>query len=78
MANLQKIVYLTKAEYTYLVQNGTLTKGGRTITYNENDLYVTPEDGRLEHTLTFGAGQQYVFDGSEDVTVPVYLGTYRE
>ena len=33
---------------------------------------------KLDHKLTFGAGQQYMFDGSEDVTVPVYLGTYRE
>jgi len=28
----------------------------------------------LQHKLTFGANQQYVFDGSEDVTVPVYTG----
>lgn len=26
------------------------------------------------HKLTFGAGQEYVYDGSEDVTVPVYMG----
>ena len=30
---------------------------------------------KVAHRLTFGAGQQYVFDGSEDVTVPVYTGT---
>lgn len=30
---------------------------------------------RLSHTLTFGAHQEYVFDGSQDVTVPVYDGT---
>lgn len=30
---------------------------------------------RTSHTLTFGAGQQYKFDGSQDVTVPVYAGT---
>lgn len=29
---------------------------------------------KVAHKLTFGAGQQYVFDGSEDVTVPVYTG----
>ena len=28
----------------------------------------------LSHKLTFGADQEYVFDGSEDVTVPVYMG----
>jgi hypothetical protein len=32
--------------------------------------------GKLSHKLTFGAGGAYVFDGSEDVTVPVYTGTY--
>lgn len=29
----------------------------------------------LQHTLTFGANNAYVFDGTEDVTVPVYTGT---
>lgn len=29
----------------------------------------------LAHKLTFGAGGTYVFDGSTDVTVPVYTGT---
>lgn len=29
----------------------------------------------FSHKLTFGAGGAYVFDGSEDVTVPVYMGT---
>lgn len=31
---------------------------------------------KLKHKLIFGADQQYVFDGSEDVTVPVYRGFY--
>lgn len=31
--------------------------------------------GVLAHKLTFGANQEYVFDGSQDVTVPVYTGT---
>jgi hypothetical protein len=30
---------------------------------------------KTAHTLTFGAGQEYKFDGSQDVTVPVYSGT---
>lgn len=33
------------------------------------------EAKKLQHTLTFGAGEVYSFDGSEDVTVPVYTGT---
>lgn len=30
---------------------------------------------RVNHRLTFGANQAYVFDGSADVTVPVYTGS---
>lgn len=29
----------------------------------------------LQHSLTFGAGGTYVFNGSADVTVPVYTGS---
>ena len=29
----------------------------------------------LAHKLTFGAGQPYTYDGSQDVTVPVFMGT---
>ena len=43
MGNLQKIVYLSQAEYETLVTNGTITKGGVTITYSQDDLYITPE-----------------------------------
>lgn len=75
MSNLRRIVYLSAAEYQTLVTQGSITKGGRTITYNENDLYIVPDENVvLSHKLTFGAGQEYVFDGSEDVTVPVYTG----
>jgi len=31
-------------------------------------------DSLMNHKLTFGADQEYVYDGSEDVTVPVYTG----
>ena len=29
------------------------------------------------HKLTFGAGEEYIYDGSEDVTVPVYTGEVK-
>ena len=32
---------------------------------------------RVGHTLTFGNGGIYQFDGSADVTVPVYSGDYQ-
>ena len=31
---------------------------------------------KVGHTLTFGNGQVFQFDGSEDVTVPVYTGNH--
>ena len=39
---------------------------------NENEIYLveTPR-----YKLTFGAGSAYVFDGTADVTVPVYTGS---
>jgi len=33
---------------------------------------------KLKHTLTFGNGGAYQFDGSADVTVPVYNGDYSD
>ena len=52
-----------------------------------NALQLKTEDGEKglfvpapakQHKLTFGADQEYVYDGSEDVTVPVYKGDYNE
>lgn len=38
---------------------------------------IIPETAeKVAHTLTFGAGGAYVYDGSQDVTVPVYTGDY--
>lgn len=47
MANLTQIVYLTQEDYEALLNSTTTpktyTKGSRTITYDENALYITPE-----------------------------------
>lgn len=75
---LQKIVYLTEEQAQTLFNTGSVTSNGITVNYNDNDLYVTEDDGRaegLKHSLTFGNGT-YVFDGTADVTVPVYTGGY--
>lgn len=37
------IVYLSKAQYQELIANQTITVNGTTVTYNENDIYVTPQ-----------------------------------
>ena len=40
----RKIVYLSEAQKAELFTNHTITVNGTTITYNENDLYVTPQE----------------------------------
>lgn len=48
------------------------------LVYDGNVWHVIGEklgEIQLSHTLTFGAGGVYQYDGSADVTVPVYTGT---
>ena len=40
----------------------------------EEGFYVSPP---VLHKLRFGADQVYEYDGSDDVTVPVYLGDFN-
>lgn len=42
MANLNKIVYLSEEQKNTLFTTGSVTANGTTITYNPNDLYITP------------------------------------
>ena len=42
MANLNKIVYLSEAQKNTLFTTGSVTANGVTVTYNSNDLYLTP------------------------------------
>lgn len=43
MANSKQIVYLSQTQYAELIANGTITVNGVTVTYDENDIYVTPQ-----------------------------------
>ncbi len=43
--------------------------------WNGLDYVAVSSEQKEMHKLTFGADQEYVYDGSEDVTVPVYMGT---
>ena len=43
MSNSKQIVYLSQSQYAELIANGTITVDGVTVTYNENDIYVTPQ-----------------------------------
>jgi hypothetical protein len=52
---------------------------GETYYFKDNELtsafsqMIT--NGKFNHKLTFGAGEVYVYDGSQDITVPVFTGT---
>lgn len=37
-----------------------------------DNIYVLPD--KLKHSLTFGADQVYTFDGSTDISIPIYTG----
>ena len=41
---LKNIVYLSTEDYTTLKENGTTTIGEQTITYSEDDIYLTPDN----------------------------------
>lgn len=43
MSNSKQIVYLSQSQYAELIANGSITVDGVTVTYNENDIYVTPQ-----------------------------------
>ena len=44
----------------------------------EEGLFVSDKPKSLQHKLTFGADEEYIFDGSEDITVPVYKGDVED
>lgn len=43
MPNSKQIVYLSQAQYAELIANNSITVDGVTVTYDENDIYVTPQ-----------------------------------
>ena len=62
MADLQNVIYLSNADYETLVTTGTVVINGTTLTYNENNLYITPDadyqftGGTNKFTVTFPDG----------------------
>lgn len=47
MSSTEQIVYLSQAQYAELLANQTITVDGVTVTYSENDIYVTPQDVQI-------------------------------
>lgn len=54
MANSKQIVYLSQAQYTELITNGSITVDGVTVNYDENDIYVTPQAEPVTDVMVAG------------------------
>ena len=65
MANLGKIIYLSEAQKNELFVNGSVTSNGTTITYNENDIYITPD--RSIDTIYLNGTPYTPINGSVDL-----------
>ena len=61
----KNIVYLSKAQYQELVTNQSITVDGVTYTYNENDIYVTPQEEPVSDVQV--AGTSVVSNGVANV-----------
>lgn len=48
MANLNKIVYLSEEQKEELFEKGSIEVEGKTINYNDNDLYMTNKDEYID------------------------------
>ena len=41
MSNLKNVIYISNEDYETLVTTGTVVIGTETLTYDENNLYIT-------------------------------------
>ena len=44
MPNSKQIIYLSQVQYAELIANQSITVNGVTVNYNDNDIYVTPQE----------------------------------
>lgn len=44
MANLKNIIYISNADFETLVSTGTVTINGETLTYDPDNVYITPDE----------------------------------
>ena len=67
MANLKNVIYLSNEDYETLVSTGTVTIEGQTLTYDENNVYITPDKlaSQTEDGL-MSAADKSKLDGLDD------------
>ena len=58
--SLERIVYLTEANYSTLVKNGTVSANGQTVTYSNNDLYITPINLSVSSPAASGSATAFI------------------
>lgn len=67
---LHKIVYLTEEQAQTLFNIGTVTSNGITVTYNDNDLYVTSNDLQIKADTTTNWNARTTFiPGKGDIII---------
>lgn len=76
----RKIEKVIPADKSISVRNNNEIKVN--VSTSEDNLLSVKQDGLYSsrpvlHKLTFGSDQQYVYDGTEDITVHTYDGTYE-
>lgn len=76
----RKIEKVIPADKSISVRNNNEIKVN--VSTSEDNLLSVKQDGLYSsrpvlHKLTFGSDQQYIYDGTEDVTVHTYDGTYE-
>lgn len=68
MADLKKIVYLTETQKEELFTNNSVTVNGVTVTFNADDLYVTPNGGSAP--VVDGSGMHRKIWATDAETIP--------
>ena len=70
-SNFKGVVYLSQSDYDDLIDNGSITKSGQTLTYDSATLYATPDNSIAEYSA---GSTQWDTAPTQDSTKPVTSG----
>ena len=76
MANLKNVVYLTQAQYNTLVTQGSITVGGVTYTYDQDNLYLVPKTTEAPANALYETSI-YMGTGDTEWSVPAGISEAR-
>ena len=69
MANLKDVIYISSEDYQTLVSTGTVVIGTETLTYDEDNLYLTPETQNVKSV------NSVLPDSNGNVSITIPQGT---